>query len=173
MHLKIIIFLFAPEPPLTHFLSPCGRRGLRCEDSCFELCLIRTTPLRIRSIRKLEISKSHPCQDPYLLPRRGFCVETFKKSCVFVRPFVRRSHVLGTVFGPNFPRFRVDSAILAVQKGVPNVTFSYTIRSHGIAIGQNLMTTTHQMFQRTIITHGRYNPTTKVPSGPPCPAGEI
>ena len=40
-----------------------------------------------------------------LLPRRGFCVETFKKSCVFVCPFVRSSVRMfwGPFLDPKFP----------------------------------------------------------------------
>ena len=111
-----------------------------------------------------------------LLPRRGFCVETFKKPCVFVRrpSGVRRPpQGFWPVFGPKISHFPFDSAILAVQKEVPSARFRTQSDLAGSRSGRKMIITPHQMFQRTIITHGRHNPSTKVPSGPPCPAGEI
>ena len=113
-----------------------------------------------------------------IAPKGLLCRDVQKIMCVrpsvrsFVRPFVR-SHVLGSIFGPQNSRFPFDGAIWAVQKGVPSVTFRTRSDLTGSRSARKMMTTPHQIFQRTIITYGRHNPSTKVPLGPPCPAGEI
>ena len=90
-----------------------------------------------------------------------------------VCPFVRCRHHFGPFLDPKISRFPFDSAILAVQKGVPSARFRTRSDLAGSRSATKMIITPHQMFQRTIITHGRHNPSTKVPSGPPCPAGEM